>query len=78
MAGVCPDDERIPTGNAFGGADMGEAMPFEGGVLSYDMYMFFHGDRMLMVMVAWGGSGPSPQDARDLADVVEAKAAAAG
>ncbi len=60
--------------DAFGGADAG-AMPFEGGIFSYDMYMFFHGDKMLMVMVAWGGSGSAPENARDLADVMDAKAA---
>jgi hypothetical protein len=60
------------------GEEFGASMPPEADFLkeglAFDMYVFARGDYLLMVMSMWPGSGQSPVDARDLAEVMDARA----
>ncbi len=61
--------------------EFGASMPPEANFLkeglAFDMYVFGRGDHMLMVMSMWPGGGSAPVDARALAEVMDARAAAA-
>ena len=63
------------------GQEFGASMPPEAEFLkeglAFDMYVFRRGDHMLMAMSMWPGGGPAPVDARALAEVMDARAAAA-
>lgn len=56
--------------DAFGAPEDG--MPFD--TIAFDMYMFFEGDRMLMLFVMWPGDGSAPVDGRGLAETMDARA----
>ena len=63
------------------GQEFGASMPPEADFLkeglAFDMYVFGRGDHILMVMSMWPGGGSGPVDARALAEVMNARAAAA-
>jgi hypothetical protein len=59
--------------DAFGGMPEGES-PLAGGI-AMDMYMFFEGDYMHMVMVMYPTGSSSGVDARALADVLDSRTA---
>lgn len=50
--------------------------PLAGGI-AMDMYMFVHGERMLMAMVMWPADGSPGVDARGLAETLDERVAAA-
>jgi len=60
---------------------LGVPMPPDGEFLSeglaFDMYAFWRGDHVLMVMSMWPGDGAAPVDAQALADAMDARAAEA-
>jgi hypothetical protein len=59
------------------GASMPPGADFLKDGLAFDMYVFGHGDHMLMVMSMWPGGGAAPIDARALAKVMDGRAEAA-
>lgn len=58
--------------------ELGVPMPPEADFLSeglsFDMYVFWRGEHVLMAMSMWPGAGPAPVDAAALAEVMDTRA----
>lgn len=63
----------------FGGMFEAFGMPADDSIpdgIAYDMYIFLRGERVLMVMVMWPSDAAAGVDARALAEIMDARAAA--
>ncbi len=91
-SGITVTDLRLLDASGLGDGGMGihMAMDFSGmfeafdlppdesmpGGIAWDMFVFVRGERALMVMVMWPSDAASGVDARALADIMDARAAA--